>query len=144
MTLTTNLKRIGMAAHQERRDQRDVIDYQNHLAENRRREKFKDVLQAVRDTFETQAEYNEWWEAAPEEGFFEYAEEYLLKIMAQDRKTQINPHTSLAFITLNGLRVQVIVDATRETKNGTIARVYPQHTPEVPWIVRAEDIEVEA
>lgn len=46
---------------------------------------FDDVKQEVRDSFETQAEYDAWWEASPEVGFFEHAEAYLLEIKAQDR-----------------------------------------------------------
>lgn len=139
MSLTSNLKRIGWAAHEERRDQADMIDFQNHQAAQRKKVQFNDVLQAVRDTFADQDSYNEWWAAAPEDGFFEYAENYLLKEMEKDRLP-----LPRAFIVLNEHRIRVIVDATKATLHGTLARVYPEHMPEIPWIVRAEDIEVEA
>lgn len=85
MALTRNLQRIGMAAHLERRDQREQIDFQQAQADKKYVTMRMDVFHAVRDTFETQAEYDAWWEAAPEIGFFEYSEAYLLDCMAQDR-----------------------------------------------------------
>lgn len=85
MALTRNFKRIGMAAHNERRDQRDMIDYQQAQAAKKKKAMQRDVYYAVRYTFETQEAYDAWWEAAPEIGFFEYSEAYLLDCMAQDR-----------------------------------------------------------
>ena len=85
MALTHNFQRIGMAAHNERRDQRDQIDWQQAQADKKYVAMRMDVFHAVRDTFEKQAEYDSWWEAAPEDGFFEHAEAYLLETMAQDR-----------------------------------------------------------
>lgn len=87
MALTRNFKRIGMAAHNERRDQREQIELQQARAEKKYAVMRMDVFHAVRDTFEKQSEYDAWWEAAPEDGFFEHAEAYLLEAMAQDRSS---------------------------------------------------------
>ena len=53
-------------------------------AKEQRKQRFNDVVQEIRDSFATQDEYNQWWSAAPEHGFFAYAEDYLIEIKLQD------------------------------------------------------------
>lgn len=48
---------------------------------------FCDVEKAVRSTFETQEAFDAWKKDAPKyDGFFAYAEDYLLECIAQDRQ----------------------------------------------------------
>ncbi len=66
-----------------------LIEEQQREAHRKAKERGKtiDVCQEIRDTM-TQQEYNEWWKAAPERNFFDYACDYLLRILQLEKPTE--------------------------------------------------------
>lgn len=82
MALTRNGRRIGMAAHTERIEQRDNIEWQIRVASKKLRAQTANVVQEVRDRMDTQAEYDAWWASTPDDdhNFFDAACDKLLEL----------------------------------------------------------------
>lgn len=82
MALTINGNRIGRAAHMERIEMRDNLDWQNYQSKKKLLAMTENVVQEVRDRMDTQAEYDAWWASTPDDnnGFFNAACEKLLEL----------------------------------------------------------------
>ena len=82
MALTRNGLRIGMAAHTERIEQRDNIEWQIRMATKKLRAQTADVVQELRDRMDTQAEYDAWWVSTPDDdhNFYNAACDKLLEL----------------------------------------------------------------
>ena len=69
----------GAAARVQWQDFQEQIQIGKEKAAAKRQAQLMDMTQEIRDTM-TQEEYNAWWEAAPEQGFYSYTEDYLLAL----------------------------------------------------------------
>lgn len=88
MGLTRNLNRIGMAAHNERREIADYIFSCQSAELKRKAEQKREIIKTcamIRDLV-TQKDYDAWWESTPDddEGFLAAAHAKLKEL--QDRK----------------------------------------------------------
>ena len=84
MGRTINGKLTGAAARTQWQDMQDQIQIGIEKAAAKRQAQLMDMTQEIRDTM-TQEEYNAWWEAAPEQGFYSYTEDYLLALKLCNR-----------------------------------------------------------
>ncbi len=65
----------------------NLKEHQMEQAEQRRQKERAmtiDVCQEIRDTMMTQEEYTAWWKAAPDDGFLDYASDYLIGLKMQN------------------------------------------------------------
>ena len=58
---------------------KDELEHDREKRQEQRKAQCADIVQEIRDNM-TQEEYNAWWEAAPEQGFYSYTEDYLLAL----------------------------------------------------------------
>lgn len=84
MGLTRNGLRIGMAAHTQKREEREWLEQMIEKERKRKQAQLMDICQEVRDCM-TQAEYDAWWASTPdgENEFYEAAEAKLLEIKSE-------------------------------------------------------------
>lgn len=82
MGLTRNGLRIGMAAHTERIEMRDNLEYQIRMAAKKLATQTENVVQEIRDAMDTQEEYDAWWNSTPDDnqGFYNAACDKLLEL----------------------------------------------------------------
>lgn len=80
MGRTINGNLAGAAARTQWQDIQQQVEDDRRVKHSIKREaQLMDMTQEIRDTM-TQDEYNAWWEAAPEQGFYSYTEDYLLML----------------------------------------------------------------
>lgn len=74
MSRSINGNLIGAAARTNWQDIQEQAEADRQAQVERKKAQALDIAQQLRDTFESQAEYDAWWEAAPTKNFPAYVE----------------------------------------------------------------------